>query len=237
LRSPSARGDRDGVGARASAGPGKVVRRRDPAPVLAPIEPDRDGEAIVPVGGIGHREGRGGDEVEVLGVGRGPAGPIIGARQGHCFIDHHSLFVCSPRLIVYPDRDARSSQRLDPACPTARCALVGNQPDIDPALFGPDQRLNDARPGGEAIGANEDLVLGMSIGRIAKAAQSSSGAKQTATAASDVTEGAGSAGDNTPKTSEITSINTLRLYTALANRSIRMRIGTIKVNYQERGAS
>jgi hypothetical protein len=48
----------------------------------------------------------------------------------------------------------------------------------------------------------------LSIARIAKAAQSSSGAKQTAIAAPDATDEAGNAGENAPITSERAIRNT-----------------------------
>jgi len=50
---------------------GLRLRRRGSAPILAAIEPDRNGKAAVPVGGIGRRDFRRGDHVEVFGVRRG----------------------------------------------------------------------------------------------------------------------------------------------------------------------
>src|ERR1700730_5547408 len=52
----------------------------------------------------------------------------------------------------------------------------------------------------------------LSIARTAKAAQSSSGEKQTAIAAPDVTEAAGSVGESVARASDRTRANTLRLW-------------------------
>ncbi len=92
------------------------------------------------------------------------------------------------RLIVDPDWDACCGQRLDPARTATRCGLVRDQPDIDPALRS-----------GIVEALTRISLSALSIGRTAKAAQSSSGAKQTATAAPDETEAASCIGESTPK--------------------------------------
>jgi hypothetical protein len=71
-------------------------------------------------------------------------------------------------------------------------------------------RLHDARAGCQAIGANQDLALGVVYGADG-AAQSSSGEKQTAIAAPDVTEVAGSAGEIVARTSGRAIENTQKL--------------------------
>jgi len=91
----------------------------------------------------------GGDEVEVFGVGRSPgrspAGPIVGAHQGRRAVDDHRLGVRDPRLVIDPDGDTRRGQRVDPARTSTRRGPVCDQPDINAALFSPDQRSDDPR--------------------------------------------------------------------------------------------
>jgi hypothetical protein len=48
------------------------------------------------------------------------------------------------RGAVDPDRYAGPCQRVDAAVALARCRPVGDEPDIDPALLGAEQRLDDA---------------------------------------------------------------------------------------------
>jgi hypothetical protein len=51
-------------------------------------------------------------------------------------------------------------QRVDPARSPARTAPpIGDQPNINAALLGTDQRPNNVGADCEAIGANEDLAL------------------------------------------------------------------------------
>src|ERR1700737_821056 len=60
-------------GCRASPSTGGHFRRRETAPVLAAIEPDRDGKPVMPVRGIGRRDSLGGGQLSVLRVRRGSA--------------------------------------------------------------------------------------------------------------------------------------------------------------------
>jgi len=69
--------------------------------------------------------------------------------------------VGDPRLSVDPDRHACSGQGLDTICSRARRGLVGDQPDINASSLGAYQRLDDARARCQAIGANQDLALGV----------------------------------------------------------------------------
>jgi hypothetical protein len=100
------------------------------------------------------------DEVEVLRVFRGCTGPVVGAHQGHSAVYNHRLGMRSARSIVYPNRHASGSQRIDATCPSARGRLVGDYPHVNAALFGPDQRPDDAGTDGQAVGTNKDVVLG-----------------------------------------------------------------------------
>jgi hypothetical protein len=63
------------------------------------------------------------------------------------------------RSIVDPNRHASGGQRIDATCASARCRLVGDHPNINATLFGPDQRPNDAGTDRQAVGRNEDLSL------------------------------------------------------------------------------
>jgi hypothetical protein len=63
------------------------------------------------------------------------------------------VLACAIRAwTVDPDRHACSRQRLDTVCRRARCGLVGDQPNINPASSGAYQRLDDARASSQAIG-------------------------------------------------------------------------------------
>jgi hypothetical protein len=64
------------------------------------------------------------------------------------------VFVGDPRLSVDPDQHARRGQGLDTICRRARRGLVGDQPNINTASLGADQRLHDARARCQAIGAD-----------------------------------------------------------------------------------
>jgi len=70
---------------------------------------------------------------------------------------------------------------------------LSDQPDINAALLGADQRFYDAGAGSEAVAPTRISRSALSIARTANAAQSSSGAKKTAITSFDVTEAAGSA--------------------------------------------
>jgi hypothetical protein len=74
-------------------------------------------------------------------------------------VDHHRLGVGDPRLIIDPDRHPYVGQRADPARPPARGRLIRDQPNVAAALLGPDQRLDDARPGRQAIGTDQDFMF------------------------------------------------------------------------------
>jgi hypothetical protein len=52
------------------------LRCRSPAPILALSKRNRYPEPLAPVRGVGCRDGWRRDKVQVLGVRRGPAGPI-----------------------------------------------------------------------------------------------------------------------------------------------------------------
>jgi hypothetical protein len=84
-----------------------LCRRPDPAPALAPIVPDRYGEALAPMGCVGRRDCRRRDEVRVFRVRRRP---IHGTRQRDRAVDHHCLGVRDPHVAVDPDRHARGGQ-------------------------------------------------------------------------------------------------------------------------------
>jgi hypothetical protein len=116
-----------------------------PAPVLASSERRGDGEALMPMLRVGRRDRRGRDKVQVFKVHRGTAGPVHRTRQGDGAVNHHRLGVRDPGLSVNPDRHARGGQGLDPAYAFARRGPVRDQPDINAALLGPDQRLDDPR--------------------------------------------------------------------------------------------
>jgi hypothetical protein len=94
--------------------------------------------------------------------------------------------VRDPRLTVDPDRHACSGQGLDTVRSRARRALVGDQLDIKTASLGADQRLHDARTVVRPRAPTRISRSALSTARTAKAAQSSSGEKQTAIAAPDV---------------------------------------------------
>ena len=48
---------------------------------------------------VGCRDSRGGDKVKVFRVGRGAAGPVVGAHQRHRLVDHHRFGVSDPRRL------------------------------------------------------------------------------------------------------------------------------------------
>ena len=52
-------------------------RRCDPAPILFPVEPDRNRETLPPVRGVGRRDVMGGDQIQVLRVRCGSTGPVV----------------------------------------------------------------------------------------------------------------------------------------------------------------
>ena len=66
-----------------------------------------------------------------------------------------------PRLSVNPDRHSRGGQWLHPAFAFARRGPVRDKPDINAALLGPDQRLDDPRASRQPIGADQDFALGV----------------------------------------------------------------------------
>jgi hypothetical protein len=74
-------------------------------------------------------------------------------------VDNDCLGMGDPCPIVYPDRHARRGQRIDATRTSARRRLVGDHPNVNAALFGPDQRPDDAGTDREAIGGDEDLSL------------------------------------------------------------------------------
>ena len=117
---------------------------------------------------VGGCDGRRGDQVQVLRIRRGAAGPVVGAGQGDGAVDDHGLGMRDPGLIIDPDRHSRRGQWLHGAVALARRGLVGNQPNVDAALLGVDQRLDDAGPVGQAIGADKDLMLGVADRSIGK---------------------------------------------------------------------
>jgi hypothetical protein len=73
-------------------------RARDPAPVLPPLVSNGQCEAFPPIGCVGCRDTRGRDQVEVFGVRRGAAGPVVGTHQCHRVVDYHRFGVRDPRL-------------------------------------------------------------------------------------------------------------------------------------------
>ena len=125
--------------------------------------------------GLGHC-GRG-DEVQIFGIRRCAARPIIGPVQGQRAVDDHRLDMGDARAVIDPDRHPGARQRIDAAVAAARCRLVGDQLDLDAAPVRAQQRLDNPGPGGQAVGADQDLASARSIARTAKAAQSLSGAK------------------------------------------------------------
>ena len=124
-----------------------------------------------------------------------------------------------PAPVVDPNRHTRRSQQFHAALALAGCRLVGDQANIDAALLGTDQRLDDARAGGEPIGADQDLTLGIVDRPVGKAAQSSSGEKQTAIAAPAATDEAGNTGERLARARERerAAANTHRLCHARVN--------------------
>jgi hypothetical protein len=68
--------------------------------------------------------------------------------------------VRDPRVVVDPDRYAGARQRIDPAVAATGGGLVGDQLDLDAAVVRAQQCLDDPRPGRQAVGADQDLVLG-----------------------------------------------------------------------------
>jgi hypothetical protein len=86
----------------------------------------------------------------------GSTGPIIGAHQGHSAVYDHRLGVRETRSIVNPKRHASGDQRIDATCASVRRRPVGDHPNINAALFGPDQRPNDAGTDRQAVGRNEE---------------------------------------------------------------------------------
>jgi len=79
-------------------------------------------------------------------------------RQRDGAVDYHRRDPC---LSVDPDRHARSGQGLDPAFAFARRGLVRDQPNVNPAFLREDQRSDGPRAGRQAIGADQDLALGV----------------------------------------------------------------------------
>jgi hypothetical protein len=112
------------------------------------------------------------------------------------------------RSIVYPHRHARRGQRIDATRASARRRLVGDHPNINAALFGPDQRPNDPGTDRQAVAATRISRSAVSMALTANAAQSSSGAKQTAIAASVEAEAADCEGEIAPSASVRANRNT-----------------------------
>jgi hypothetical protein len=120
----------------------------------------RDCEPLLPVRRIRSRDGGGRDQVEILGVRRDAAGPVVGALERDRGVNDHRFGVRHARAIVNPHRHTRRSQRVNPARRSARRAPVGDHPDINAALLGPDERPTIPEPTVKRIGADQDLALG-----------------------------------------------------------------------------
>jgi hypothetical protein len=60
----------------------------------------------------------------------------------------------NPGDVVDPNGHPSARKRVYAAVAAARCAFVGDQLDFDAAPVRPHQRLDNARPGGQAIGAD-----------------------------------------------------------------------------------
>jgi hypothetical protein len=88
------------------------------------------------------------------------------------------------RSIVDPNRHATGGQRLDATRASARCRLVGDHPNVNSALFGPDQRPNDPGTDRQAVGRDEDLSLRLVDGADRECRAVFFGRKKTAIAAS-----------------------------------------------------
>jgi hypothetical protein len=125
---------------------------------------------------VGARNGRRDDKVEIIGVRRGPLRPVVGTLESDRAVYDHCFRVGDRRSIIYTDRHARRFQRLDPARASARRFPIREQPDINAPLLRADQRPYIA-------------------------SQSSSGAKQTSTAALVAMEAAVSTVQTTPNAS------------------------------------
>jgi hypothetical protein len=108
----------------------------------------------------------------------------------------------------------------NPAPAPARRLPIGDHLDVSPAFLGPDQRPDNPGADCQPVGANEDLAYGALNRRTAKASQFSSGAKQTATVASDAAEATGRAGERIPIPSSTGNPNTRGLYMGCLNWSI-----------------
>jgi hypothetical protein len=91
---------------------------------------------------------------EILSVRSCPTGPVVAALERGTPSMTIVLAWGHPRSIAYPDRHACRGDRLDPACASAGYAAIGDHPDIDAALLGPDQRPGDPGVDREAVGAN-----------------------------------------------------------------------------------
>jgi hypothetical protein len=112
---------------------------------------------LAPVRRVRACDGRRVDEVEVLGVRRGPTGPVVGALERDRGVNDHRLGVRHPRPVVYPDRRPRRGERLDPAGAPAWRAPIGDDLDINPTLFGADKRADQP-------GADRQLVQEINLG-------------------------------------------------------------------------
>ena len=100
------------------------LRRRNPAPVLAQMEPDGDSKPVVPVRRIGHRDGRGRDQVGILGVLSGTARPIVGALESDRAVYNQLFGVRYPCPTSIHTGTPTAGERLEPL----RCLVFAARP-------------------------------------------------------------------------------------------------------------